>query len=118
MLPPLATLGPAMAEERRDEPEPASSLDYLQSVYRDAGLPIGTRMRAAGMALPFEHPKLAVLATLRPSEGLGDRLERAIARSLQSGITVIDAVATEVPHNPPVRLPVEPTKKPGLKRCI
>ena len=51
-------------------------------------------MRAAGIALPFEHPELAVLATLRPTEGLAERLEAAIARIAQT--RVIDAVAIQV----------------------
>ena len=36
------------------------------------------------MPLPFEHPKLAVLATLRPTEGLAERLEAAIPRIVQA----------------------------------
>jgi hypothetical protein len=72
--------------------------------------------------LPFEVPKLAVIATLRPTDGIGERLERAIARSLQAG-TVIDGEATEVrpqanPEGPPVRLPVTPPKGSGFKRRI
>ena len=36
------------------------------------------------MPLPFEHPKLAVLTTLRPTEGLAERLEAAIPRIVQA----------------------------------
>ena len=95
-----------------------NSLDFLRAVYLNNDLPLSVRMRAARDCLPFEHPKLAVLATLRPTEGLGERLEAAIRRSLQSRATVIDGEAIEVPQNPPVQLPVGPTKGPGLKRCI
>jgi len=98
------------------EPLPTSSLAYLQSVYRDTALPIGTRMRAAGMALPFEHPKLSVVAALKPNDGLAERLERAIARSLQNGSfapRVIEGVAVEVPQGEPVRVP-----EPGIKRRV
>lgn len=94
----------------------ASSLDFLRAVYLNDELPLSVRMRAARDCLPFENPKLAVLATLKPSEGLAERLGRAIARIAQG--QVIDAVATEVPQGPSVRLPVSPTKGPGFKRRI
>jgi hypothetical protein len=83
-------------------------------------VPLSVRIRAAAAALPFEHPKLAVLATLRLTEGLAERLEAAIARVAQA--RVIDGEAVEVPpnnpQNPPVRLPVAPTKGPGFRRRI
>ena len=104
-------------EERRVEPEPDTSLAYLQTVYRNPDIPLPVRMRAAGMALPFESPKLAVIATLCPTHGIGERLERAIARSLQAG-TVIEGRATEVAPNPegePVRLPVASPPGPGVQ---
>ena len=62
------------------EGEPADSLDYLQSIYRDPTLSTGTRMRAAIAALPFERPKLAVTAHIN-GDGFGARLELAIERS-------------------------------------
>jgi hypothetical protein len=46
------------------------------------------------MALPFEHPKLSVVAALKPNERLAERLEAAIARSAQAH--VIDATAVVV----------------------
>jgi hypothetical protein len=112
---------PDLTDRRSDEPEPETSLAYLQSVYRDARLPIGTRMRAAIAAAPFEVPKLAVVATLRPSAGLGERLERAIKRSLQAGTYVpgtIEGEAVEVQQGPPVRLPVASPNGSGFKRRI
>jgi hypothetical protein len=59
----------------------AGSLELLQAVYRSPYVPLGTRMRAAMAALPFEHPKLAVMAMMPASEGFADKLERAVARS-------------------------------------
>ena len=52
--------------DREAEPElpnSGSSLDFLKAVYRCDGLPLSTRMRAAGMASPFEH-HLAVTAVV------------------------------------------------------
>src|SRR5262245_14313132 len=50
---------------------------YLQGVYRGESKPNGSRLRAAIACLPFERPKLAVLATGRESH-LADRMMRAI----------------------------------------
>jgi hypothetical protein len=55
-------------------------LDLLQAIYRSPDQPLHTRMRAAALCLPFEHPKLAVTAVLT-DEDLGARLHRAIQRS-------------------------------------
>jgi hypothetical protein len=103
--------------EAATEPAPDTSLDLLQAVYRNPDIPLPVRMRAAGMALPFEAPKLAVIATLGPTHGIGERLERALARIAQRG-TVIEGEAREVPQGPPVRLPVPSPPGPGFKRRI
>jgi len=58
-----------------------TSLDLLQAIYRSATLPLPVRMRAAGMALQFEHPKLGVSLNLPWSEDFADRLTRAVERS-------------------------------------
>jgi hypothetical protein len=118
MLPPLARPQPETPEEeRRVELEPDTSLAYLQSVYRDPNIPQPIRMRAARECLPYETPKLAVIATLGPTHGIGERLERALARIAQAG-TVIEGEAREVPQGPPVRLPVAAPKGPGFRRRI
>lgn len=59
----------------------ASPLTFLRSVYADPNQPMNRRMRAAIAALPFEHPKLAVIASLDAGPGFAARLEAAIARS-------------------------------------
>ena len=64
-----------MSDER---PTP---LDFLQAVYCNEGLPLSTRMKAAIEAAPYVHPKLSATAVMS-SEDFGDRLERAILRSL------------------------------------
>lgn len=58
-----------------------NSLDLLRQVYSSPSQPISRRMRAAIAALPFEHPKLAVTATIDGGPGFAARLEEAIARS-------------------------------------
>jgi len=74
----------------------ASSLDFLQSVYRDPCQPLTRRMRAAIAALPFEHPKLAVTANIGPNAGFALRLEQARKRTGAARL-IIDAspVATD-----------------------
>jgi hypothetical protein len=58
-----------------------SSLEFLQKVYSDPAQPINRRMRAAIAALPFEHPKLAVVGHTGINEGYANRLEQALKRS-------------------------------------
>ena len=65
-----------------------TSLDLLQAVYRSATLPLPVRMRAAGMALQFEHPKLGVSVNLPWNEDFADRLTKAVERS--SRVMMID----------------------------
>lgn len=60
-----------------------TSLDFLQAVYRCADQPMHRRMRAAVAALPFEHPKLAVTATVN-TEGWAARLEAARDRAAKA----------------------------------
>src|SRR5208283_1396671 len=81
-MPPLALLGPGDSVAIEPSvPEAESSLEFLQIVYRDPGQPLARRLRAAIAALPFEHPKLAVVASMHANEGFAAQLEAAIARS-------------------------------------
>lgn len=69
-----------------DEPgigEAGSSLEFLRAVYGDSRQPISRRMRAAIAALPFEHPKLAVTATIDGGPGFAARLEAAISKTTE-----------------------------------
>src|SRR5262249_58471610 len=57
----------------------AMSLEGLQAIYRNPGLPLTTRMRAMIAAVPFESPKLAVTAQVSENDFatlLDQRIER------------------------------------------
>jgi hypothetical protein len=57
----------------------ANSLEFLQAIYRSPHVSLAVRMRAAGMALQFEHPKLGVTAIITDGD-LADKLDKAIER--------------------------------------
>jgi hypothetical protein len=61
-----------------DRPTP---VEFLTAIYCDENVPLPVRMRAAIECAPYVHPKLSATAVMS-SEDFGDRLERAILRSL------------------------------------
>jgi hypothetical protein len=75
---------PANLEPKADEAielEPnGTSLNLLQAIYRNSALPLMTRMRAAIASIQFEHPKLAVTASIQAGD-FADQLDRAVERS-------------------------------------
>ena len=73
------------------EPIGGDSLDYLQSVYRYPAAPQAVRLRAAGLALPFERPKLVAVANVS-HEDLAARLV-AMKRRCAALPKVIEASA-------------------------
>jgi hypothetical protein len=99
-------------EQKQNEieiPTNGTSLDLLQAVYRRSDLPLMTRMRAAGLALPHEHPKLAVQALITEQD-IAAVLDRRIAhyQALQraNGSKQIEATAEPEP------VEAEPEVKP------
>ena len=98
----------------------ATSLDFLQAIYRDPRQPMQRRMRAAQAAIPFEHPKYAVVAQVGGSEDLAERMMRAIAESQKvlearrlEPPKVIDATPVEAPQ---VELPDHSKPFPRRRR--
>jgi hypothetical protein len=92
-------LAQASAPELVDEitlPADATSLHFMQAVYRDSRQPMPRRMRAAVAALPFEHPKLAV--TVDASRAFAAQME---AMQRARGMSpVIDAKPLPIETDP------------------
>jgi hypothetical protein len=63
-----------LREPRRRDPEEIEippngiSLDLLRAIYRSKDIPLSVRMRAAGMALPHEVPRLMVSAQVSEND--------------------------------------------------
>ena len=98
-------------------PPNGTSLDLLQAVYRRTDLPLTTRMRAAGLALPHEHPKLAVQALITEQD-IAAVLDKRIAhyQALQranGSSKLIEATAERIGAEPePIEVkPPTPTSR-------
>jgi hypothetical protein len=98
-------------------PPNGTSLDLLQAVYRRTDLPLTTRMRAAGLALPHEHPKLAVQALITEQD-IAAVLDKRIAhyQALQranGSSKLIEATAEPIEAEPePIEVkPPTPTSR-------
>jgi hypothetical protein len=83
--------------EQIDVGPDAKAHDVLIAIYRNPSMPLHTRMRAAIAAIPFESPKLAVLATVGAND-FGAMLDRAVARSRR---VIVEARPVEKPIIPP-----------------
>jgi hypothetical protein len=70
----------AQAVERFELEPNATSLKFLQMIYRSPSVPLSTRMRAAIAAIQFEHPKLAITANVESGD-FAFRLDQAVERS-------------------------------------
>jgi len=86
------------------EPDEAQSpkldaLRYLQMIYRDPQLSTAVRMRAAGLALPFESPKLAVTAVVSEQD-FATVLDRRLKRIEEMKAKVIEAKPAQIEAKP------------------
>jgi hypothetical protein len=60
------------------EPLDITALELLQAVYRDPNLPLSVRLRVAREAIPYEQPRLSMVANAGP--GFASALEEAVKR--------------------------------------
>jgi hypothetical protein len=97
-MPAFAKL-PKRREPEVDDPlkldDKALSLDGLQAIYRNPGLPLTTRMRAMIAAIPFESPKLLATAIIDERDFatlLDRRLKRIQQQRLLENKTINHAV--------------------------
>ena len=68
-------------DDRVPTDQELDALTYLQMVYRGQIQAEGPRMRPAMACLPFETPKLSVVASISDPNAFAERLEAAIRRS-------------------------------------
>jgi hypothetical protein len=90
----------------------ANSLEFLQAIYRSPHVSLAVRMRAAGMALQFEHPKLGVTVNISGGD-LAERLDKAIERSRSMKVIEHRANAEGLPNR---NHPAEELKGIRLRR--
>jgi hypothetical protein len=73
-----------LPEKVEDGPEGETSLQLLQTVYRDRKQPLNVRVRCAVEALAHEYPRVsAVAVTSMSGQSFAEALDRAIKRSEQ-----------------------------------
>jgi hypothetical protein len=70
--------GPNEVEAVQVEPIPESSLQYLQSIYKNTSLSVSIRLRAALGAIAYESPKLSVSLAVGDASNYAEALERAV----------------------------------------
>ena len=116
-MPAFAKL-PKRREPEVDDPlkldDKALSLDGLQAIYRNPGLPLTTRMRAMIAAIPFESPKLLATAIIDERDFatlLDRRLKRIQQQRLLENKTINHAVTetttvAEPQPSPPMPAPL------------
>ena len=78
----------------------ASALEFLQAVYRNVGVPLPVRMKAASIAVEYETPRLAATAILDGAD-MAARLDKAIERSRQVPMKLIEHSSAPTPRSSP-----------------
>ena len=82
-----------------EEEQTLTSLEYLQSIYRDVDQPQSARIKAAIAALAYENPKVSAIAYGHfNGQSYAEALERAIKRS-QSPLP-LPAPGPTIEHDP------------------
>jgi hypothetical protein len=106
-MPPFADLANLVPTEIEEGPEGETSLELLQTVYRDRKQPLNVRVRCAVEALAHEYPRVSAVAVtnMTGQQSFAEALERAIARS--QGPPML--------NGPVVELPAEEPKKPFVR---
>jgi polysaccharide pyruvyl transferase WcaK-like protein len=99
--------------ERFELEDGATSLTLLQAIYRSSAVALSTRMRAAIAAIQFEHPKLAVTATVEAGD-FAFQLDQAVERSRKVSPMIEANVSSDTANVP------SETKRPsnGVKPMI
>ena len=81
----------------------ATAHDLLRIIYSCPDLPLTMRMRAAMAALPFESPKLAMVAQVN-EQGFAELLDRRLKKMEEARLIEHQSPAVEV-KAPPPRIP-------------
>jgi hypothetical protein len=81
-MPPFADPANLVPIEIEEGPEGETSLQLLQTVYRDRKQPLNVRVRCAVEALAHEYPRVSAIAvSSMDGKSFAEALERAIQRS-------------------------------------
>ena len=91
-----------------DEPRPSEieippdgiSLDLLRAVYRSSSIPLSVRIRAAGLAIPYETPKLMVSAQINENN-FAELLDRRLRRMEEAKLIEHQPDVETKPRMPP-----------------
>ena len=94
----------AIPESDEPQSQKLDALRYLQMIYRDPQLSTAVRMRAAGLALPFESPKLAVTAVVSEQD-FAAVLDRRLKRIEEMKANAIEATPITDDEKVDARLP-------------